>query len=173
MSEVVPWRIHLIFSPFLPSFQSCIFKIAIITFCLKWPKNCGTNRLNLGKFLSWAFANSSHMLYLCPKGEHCYYCSRDSPTKTPAPVECLLYNGRDRLPRPNSRVTAGVSYEVWHFYNCRLGLGLFLTSSTAAALCPSHNLSPFFLSPSLPRLPWLSVSNTLFFSLSFPHTHTS
>lgn len=42
--------------------------------------------------------NGIHMLCFCLLGMYCYYFNGDNPTKTWASVECLQYNGWDRLP---------------------------------------------------------------------------
>lgn len=109
-------------------------------------------------------------------GVHCYYFNRDNPTKTRPLLSVYCIMGATGYLSPILRSLLVFPTRCDSFTTAGLRLGSFLTCQTAAALRLSHNPPPILTHPahSLSLSPLrplcLSIWNTLFFSLSFPHT---
>ena len=115
---------------------------------LRWvsngPKNCGTNCLNMGKFLSRAFWLIAVMCYVSfsHRGERIAIILTETTQQKHGPllsVYCIMGVTGYLSPILRSLLVFPTRYDS--FTTARLRPGLLLTSWTAAVLRLSHNLS--------------------------------
>ena len=169
MSGVIDWNL---FTNSLFSFsQSRVFKIAIITLSLKWPKKLWDQLLKYGKIpLLSLLTNSSHVLcfFFSHRGKRIAIILTETTQQKHGPllsVYCIMGVTGYLSPILRSLLVFPTRYDS--FTTARFRPGLFLTSWTAAVLRLSHNLS---LSFSLVLLtfssPLLSSPLSLFHFLS-------